>query len=47
MRVRLTQVRQFINSTLIAHTRLAPHDKRVRYIKTQITAVEAALDLIV
>ncbi|MFF0515533.1 RacP protein [Streptomyces sp. NPDC004250] len=46
VRARLTQVRRFINGTLIPHTKLAPDDKRVRFINTQITAVEATLDLI-
>ncbi|MER5950333.1 RacP protein [Streptomyces sp. NPDC001904] len=46
VRARLTQVRRFINGTLIPHTRLAPDDKRVRFINSQITAVESTLDLI-
>lgn len=46
VRVKLVQVRRFINSTVIPHTKLSPDDKRVRYINTQITAVEATLDLI-
>lgn len=46
VRVRLKEVRRFITSTLAPHAQLAPDDNRVRFIVTQINAVEATLDLI-
>ncbi|MFJ8827697.1 RacP protein [Streptomyces sp. NPDC102467] len=46
VRVKLTEVRRFVTSTLAPHARLTPDDKRVRFIVTQINAVEATLDLI-
>ncbi|MER5951188.1 RacP protein [Streptomyces sp. NPDC001904] len=46
VRGKLTQVRRFITSTLAPHAQLTPEDKRVRFMVTQINAVEATLDLI-
>lgn len=42
----LTEARRLMTATVSPHAAAAPDDKRVRYIVTQLNAVEATLDLI-
>ncbi|MFD6286325.1 RacP protein [Streptomyces sp. NPDC060205] len=46
VRVLLTEVRRLVTGTIAPHATLAPDDKRIRHIVTQLNAVESTLDLI-
>ncbi|MCC9738342.1 RacP protein [Streptomyces sp. MNU89] len=46
IREKLTEVRRLITATVAPHAALAPDDKRVRHIVTQLNSVESTLDLI-
>lgn len=43
---KLTEVRRLITATVGPHAKLAPDDKRVRHMITQLNSVESTLDLI-